>query len=150
MGADPPLFGAVTDRMIAPFGEPIALDELIHPRVEPEIAFVLARDVAPPATVSSVLAATEVVCAAVDVLDSRYEDYRFTLPDVIADNTSAGRFLLGPNQLAPSAIDDLRLLGCVVRLNGGVAATAAGAAAMGHPAAAGGGVGEQAGGAGEG
>ena len=58
----------------------------------------LARDVAAPATVSSVLAATEVVCGAVDVLDSRYEDYRFTLPDVIADNASAGRFLLGPNQ----------------------------------------------------
>ena len=128
MGVDSPLFGMVTDRMIAPFGEPIALDELIHPRVEPEIAFVLARDVAAPATVSSVLAATEVVCGAVDVLDSRYEDYRFTLPDVIADNTSAGRFLLGPNQLAPSAIDDIRLLGCVLRLNGGVAATAAGAA----------------------
>ena len=135
MGVDSPLFGVVTDRMIAPFGEPIALNELIHPRVEPEIAFVLARDVAAPATVSSVLAATEVVCGAVDVLDSRYEDYRFTLPDVIADNTSAGRFLLGPNQLAPSAIDDIRLLGCVLRLNGGVAATAAGAAAMGHPAA---------------
>ena len=113
MGVDSPLFGPVTDRMIAPFGEPIALDELIHPRVEPEIAFVLARDVAAPATVSSVLAATEVVCGAVDVLDSRYEDYLFTLPDVIADNASAGRFLLGPNQLAPSAIDDLRLLGCV-------------------------------------
>jgi 2-keto-4-pentenoate hydratase len=42
-----------------------------------------------PATVSSVLAATEVVCGAVDVLDSRYEDYLFTLPDVIADNASA-------------------------------------------------------------
>ena len=54
---------------------------------------------------------------------------------MIADNTSAGRFLLGPNQLAPSAIDDIRLLGCVLRLNGGVAATAAGAAVMGHPAA---------------
>jgi 2-keto-4-pentenoate hydratase len=75
------------------------------------------------------------VCGAVDVLDSRYEDYRFTLPDVIADNASAGRFLLGPNQLAPSAIDDIRLLGCVLRLNGGVAATAAGAAVMGPPAA---------------
>ena len=50
---------SVTSGMIAPFGEPIELSELIHPRVEPEIAFVLARDVAAPATVSSVLAATE-------------------------------------------------------------------------------------------
>src|SRR4029077_15743393 len=104
--------GRGTASILAPCGEPIALDELIHPRVEPEIAFVLARDVVTPATVSSVLAATEVVCGAVAVPDSRYEDFLFPLPDVIADNASAGRFLLGPNQLAPSAIDDLRLLGC--------------------------------------
>jgi 2-oxo-3-hexenedioate decarboxylase len=95
-GVDAPLFGPVTDRMIAPFGEPITLDEFIHPRLEPEIAFVLAREVAAPATVSSVLAATEVVCGAVDVLDSRYEDYLFTLPDVIADNASARQIPAGP------------------------------------------------------
>ena len=82
------------------------MDEFIHPRVEPEIAFVLARDVAAPATVSTVLAATEVVCGAVDVLDSRYEDYQFTLPDVIADNASAGAIPTSARtKLAPSAIE---------------------------------------------
>ena len=95
MGVDAPLWGVVTSGMLAPFGVPIELSEFIHPRVEPEIAFVLARDVAAPATVSSVLAATESVYGAIDVLDSRYEDFRFALPDVIADNASAARFLVG-------------------------------------------------------
>jgi 2-oxo-3-hexenedioate decarboxylase len=70
------------------------------------------------------------------VLDSRYENFRFTLPDVIADNASAGLFLLGPTAVRPADVEDLRLLGCVLRVNGNVVATAAGAATMGHPAAA--------------
>jgi 2-keto-4-pentenoate hydratase len=48
-----------------------------------------------PATVTSVLAATEAVFGAVDILDSRYENFRFKLPDVVADNANAGGFILG-------------------------------------------------------
>ena len=121
--------------MLATFGDPVRLDRFIHPRVESEIAFLLARDVEAPATVTSVLAATDVVFGAVDVLDSRYEGFRFTLEDVVADNASAGAFYLGPVARRPEALVDLRLLGCVVRVDGEVAMTAAGAAVMGHPAA---------------
>jgi 2-oxo-3-hexenedioate decarboxylase len=135
MNVDAPLYGWVTDRMLLPYGEPVQLSRFIHPRVEPEIAFLLARPVAAPATVTSVLGATEAVFAAVDVLDSRYENFRFRLPDVVADNASAAGFLLGPRALSPADLDDLRLLGCVLRVDGDVAATAAGAAVMGHPAA---------------
>jgi 2-oxo-3-hexenedioate decarboxylase len=135
MKVDSPLYGWVTSGMLLPYGEPVDLSEFIHPRVEPEIAFRLARDVETPATVTSVLSATESIFAAVDVLDSRYTDFRFRLPDVIADNASAGAFLLGPRAVAPGELDDLRLLGCVLRANGDVVATAAGAATMGHPAA---------------
>jgi 2-oxo-3-hexenedioate decarboxylase len=135
MGVDAPLYGWVTASMLAPFGEPVDLDRFIHPRVEPEIAFLLARDVAAPATVTSVLAATDVVFAAIDVLDSRYENFRFTLPDVVADNASAAAFLLGPVSRPPAEVVDLRLMGCVLRLNGDVVGTAAGAGVMGHPAA---------------
>jgi 2-oxo-3-hexenedioate decarboxylase len=135
MNVDAPLYGFVTSGMIAPYGEPIDLSTLIHPRVEPEIAFLLGRDIEGPATVTSVLAATEAVFAAVDVLDSRYENFRFTLPDVVADNASAGRFLLGPRAVPPSRLTDLGLLGCVLRVDGAVHSTAAGAAVMGHPAA---------------
>ena len=136
MKVDAPLYGWVTASMLLPYGEPVDLGRFIHPRVEPEIAFRLGSDVETPATVTSVLAATESVFAAVDVLDSRYENFRFTLPDVIADNASAGAFLLGPQAVRPADLEDLRLLGCVLRVNGDVVATAAGAATMGHPAAA--------------
>jgi 2-oxo-3-hexenedioate decarboxylase len=135
MNVDAPLYGWVTDRMLLPYGEPVELSRFIHPRVEPEIAFLLARPVAAPATVTSVLAATEAVFAAVDVLDSRYENFRFKLPDVVADNASAAGFLLGPRAVPPAQLEDLRLLGCVLRVDGDVVATAAGAAVMGHPAA---------------
>ena len=135
MGVDAPLYGRVTSGMIATYGEPVRLDRFIHPRVESEIAFLLARDVEPPATVTSVLAATDVVFGAVDVLDSRYEGFRFSLEDVVADNASAGGFYLGPIARRPAELPDLRLLGCVVRVDGEVAMTAAGAAVMGHPAA---------------
>jgi 2-oxo-3-hexenedioate decarboxylase len=136
MNVDTPLYGWVTADMLLPYGEPLDLSRYIHPRLEPEIAFLLGRAVQTPATVTSVLAATEAVFAAVDVLDSRYEDFRFRLPDVIADNASAGGFLLGPQAARPAEAGDLRLLGCVLRVDGAVVATAAGAASMGHPAAA--------------
>jgi 2-oxo-3-hexenedioate decarboxylase len=135
MGVDAPLYGRVTSGMLATYGDPVRLDSYIHPRVESEIAFLLGKDVAPPATVTSVLAATDVVFGAVDVLDSRYEGFRFSLEDVVADNASAGGFYLGPIARRPAELPDLRLLGCVVRVDGEVMMTAAGAAVMGHPAA---------------
>jgi len=135
MGVDAPLYGRVTSGMICGYGEPVRLDRFIHPRVESEIAFLLARDIEPPATVISVLAATEVVFGAVDVLDSRYEGFKFTLTDVVADNASAGGFYLGPVTRRPGDLEDLGLIGCVVRVAGEVVMTAAGAAVMGHPAA---------------
>ena len=135
MGLDAPLYGRVTSGMLSAYGEPVRLDRFIHPRVESEIAFLLARDIEGPATIASVLAATEVVFGAVDVLDSRYESFKFTLSDVVADNASAGGFYLGPIARRPDELADLRLLGAVVRVDGEVVMTAAGAAVMGHPAA---------------
>jgi 2-oxo-3-hexenedioate decarboxylase len=68
-------------------------------------------------------------------VDSRYEGFKFTLTDVVADNVSAGGFYLGPVTRRPSELEDLGLIGCVVRVAGEVVMTAAGAAVMGHPAA---------------
>jgi 2-oxo-3-hexenedioate decarboxylase len=135
MGVSEPLYGQVTSGMIAPYGEALDIGMLIHPRLEPEIAFLLAKDLVGPTNVTGVLAATEAVFGAVDVLDSRFRDFRFRLPDVIADNASAGRFFLGPRACRPGELEDLRLLGCVLRGDGDVIHTAAGAAVMGHPAA---------------
>ncbi|MDQ3945288.1 MAG: fumarylacetoacetate hydrolase family protein [Actinomycetota bacterium] len=136
MGLSAPVHGFLTDAMRLETGEPLVVAALGQPRVEPEIAFVIRRDLAGPAVTSTeVLAATAAVCPALEILDSRYPDYKFTLPDVVADNTSAGRFVLGATLTPPLGID-LRLVGCVFERNGALAGTAAGAASLGHPAAA--------------
>lgn len=135
MKVNDPLYGFVTSGMLAPYGQPVELANFIHPRVEPEIAFLLGRDVHAPATVTSVLDATAAIFAAIDVLDSRYENFRFTLPDVVADNASAGAFIIGPRAVSPAELGDLHLLGCVLREDGEIVDTAAGAAVLGHPAA---------------
>jgi 2-oxo-3-hexenedioate decarboxylase len=134
MGVDSPLYGRVTTSMLSTYGEPVPFSRFIHPRVESEIAFLLKDDVASPATVTSVLAATDLIYGAVDVLDSRYKGFRFSHTDVIADNASAGAFYLGPVARRPEELE-LHLLGCIVRVDGEVTMTAAGAAVMGHPAA---------------
>src|ERR1700752_1725830 len=128
MGVDSPLYGRVTSGMMCGHGGPGGAARFIHPRVESEIAFLLARDVEPPATVISVLAATDVIFGAVDILDSRYEGFKFPLTDVVADNASAGGFYLGPIARRPDEVADLRLIGCVVRAGGDVVMTAASAA----------------------
>jgi 2-keto-4-pentenoate hydratase len=134
VGVHEPIRGFLASANALDLGEPLVTGELIQPRAEPEIVFVLGRDLSGPSvTAADVLAATSGVAAGIEVLDSRFSDYRFTMPDVIADNTSAGRFVIGA-PVPPDGID-LRLAGVVLEHNGDVVATAAGAAALGHPAA---------------
>jgi 2-keto-4-pentenoate hydratase len=135
MSVDEPLYGWFPSGAALELGEPLVVAEHIQPRAEPEIAFLLGRDLqGSHVTGSLVLAATEAVLPALDVLDSRYAGYRFTLPDVIADDASAARFALG----APVPVHgiDLSLVGCAFERNDELVATAAGAAVLDHPAAA--------------
>jgi 2-keto-4-pentenoate hydratase len=129
-----PVFGRLTSGMMLSHGEAVPLGELIRPRAEPEIAFLVAEKIEAPATVASVLSATEAVLPAVEVVDSRYAD-PFRLPDSVADNAGAARLVLGTQARRPADLVDLSVLGCVFRCRGGIE-TAAGGAVMGHPAAA--------------
>lgn len=133
MGVDAPNSGWLTDAMLVHDGV-LRLDELIHPKVEPELAFVLADDLVAPVTASDVLAVTEAVLPCLEAVDPRFTDFRFGPLDNIADNSSAGALVLGD----PVPVDgiDLSLVGCVVWRDEEVVATAAGAAVLDHPAAA--------------
>ena len=136
MGINEPVYGWLTDAMALEADSSLRLSTLIHPRVEPEIVFILGKALAGPGVgIHDVLDATSAICCGLEVLDSRFIDFRFLLPDVIADNTSASHFVLGTVQVPPTGID-LSLAGCLFEENGAVAATAAGAAILGHPAAA--------------
>jgi 2-oxo-3-hexenedioate decarboxylase len=135
LGIHEPLYGMLTSGMLLAHGEPVPMDKLIHPRAEPEIAFLIGEVLEPPATIASVLAATEAVLAAIEVMDSRYAS-RFRFADSVADNAGAARVVLGSTTRRPTDLDDLKLIGCVFRSRGEVIGTAAAGAAMGHPAAA--------------
>lgn len=134
VGVEAPIHGFLTDTGLVPEGDPIPMAGLIHPKVEPELAFVTKADLRGPACdVAAVLAATDFVIPALEIIDSRYEAFRFDLPSVIADNTSAARFVLGSRARAVEELD-LRCLGVVLEKNGEVVHLGAGAAVLGHPA----------------
>lgn len=135
MGVDSPCFGFLVDSFTIPEGGLVKTSELIHPKVEPEIAFVTNRDLKGPGChIGAVLAATAFVLPAIEVIDSRYRDFKFDLKSVIADNTSASRFVVGGSIQVVEGLD-LRTTGIVLEKNGEPVAFGAGAAVLGHPAA---------------
>jgi 2-oxo-3-hexenedioate decarboxylase len=134
MGIDSPLTAVLTDKMYLEAGVPVDFSRFIHPRIEPEIVFVMEEDLTGPGiTAARALAAVRSVHAGFEVIDSRYKDFKFTLPDVIADNASSAGFYIGGIALDPFDLD-LQLEACLVRVNGQVVYTATGAAVQGHPA----------------
>jgi 2-oxo-3-hexenedioate decarboxylase len=136
MGVDTPCFGFVADAHAVPDGGEIKVSELIHPKVEPEICFVTKRALRGPGChIGAVLAATDFVMPGIEVIDSRYRDFKFDLKSVIADNTSAARFAVGGRVRSVGEVD-LRTLGVVLEVNGEIKSLGAGAAVLGHPAAA--------------
>ncbi|MGE4359126.1 MAG: 2-oxo-3-hexenedioate decarboxylase [Lysobacteraceae bacterium] len=136
MGVETPVFGFLVDAFGVPEGGTVKTVELIHPKVEPEIAFVLKHALKGPGChIGAVLAATDFVLPGIEVIDSRYRDFKFDLKSVVADNTSAARFVVGGRALRPEQAD-LRTVGIVLEKNGAPVALGAGAAVLGHPAAA--------------
>lgn len=133
MGIDRPLVAWLTDAMVLPPGAPVGTD-LIHPRAEPEIVFVLGSKLeGPGVTAADALEVVAAVYCGVEIIDSRFADFRFKLPDVVADNASAARFAVGPVGIDPRGLD-LSLEACVLEVDGEIVDSATGAAVQGHPA----------------
>ena len=133
-GIDTPDYGQIFDDMVVADGV-VDLDELIQPMVEPEVAFILAAELAGPGVdADDVLAATRALVPCIEVIDSRIVDWRIRLVDTIADNGSSARCVFGPE--VPVAGIDLVALPVEFRRGPEIVATATGAAVLGNPAAA--------------
>jgi 2-oxo-3-hexenedioate decarboxylase len=133
MGVDRPIAGFLTSAMLlGPEEVGGALTRWAQPRVEPEIAFVTARDIHHALTPDAVEASVDAVAVAAEIIDSRFTNYRFRLPDVVADNTSAAGVLIG-TPIPLGAVADLASLRCEVEVDGEVVHRATGAAILGHP-----------------
>ncbi|GAA2971746.1 MULTISPECIES: 2-keto-4-pentenoate hydratase [Streptomyces] len=96
MGVSDVIVGRLTDAMRVPDGGDLDLSRFIHPKVEPEVAYRLCRDVDLDDPATDIESCVDAVAPALEIIDSRYEDFRFTYGDVVADNTSAAAYVIGP------------------------------------------------------
>jgi 2-oxo-3-hexenedioate decarboxylase len=130
MGVDHLIWGELTDAMQIEEGGLLDLSELIHPRVEPEIYFITRKEINSPLSLAEAGLVLEGVGPALEIIDSRYRDFRFTLEDVVADNCSSAKFVIGALQNPQRAIDNL---GVVMNFNGRPVQVGSTAAILGHP-----------------
>jgi 2-oxo-3-hexenedioate decarboxylase len=111
-------------------GGPVDFAHFVHPRVEPELAFLLKRPLVGDVTGAEALAAVEAIAPALEIIDSRYKDFKFTLPEVIADNASSSGFVVGPWS---DPTIDFGNLGLTLSIDGRVIQVGSTASLLGHP-----------------
>jgi len=144
-GVDRPDFGVLFESMACAPGSPIDGARTLQPKIEAEIAFVLAEDLT-GATIgpAEVAAATAYVVAALEIVDSRIACWDIGIVDTVADNGSSGLFVLGDRRQGLGRVD---LAGCAMTLRrvssggaggsgGEVVSTGTGASILGDPLAA--------------
>ena len=135
LGVDQPDFGYLLDDMLIAPGATVSFERFVQPRVEAEIAFKLARPLeGAELTVEDVLAATEAVAPALEIIDSRIADWRIAIEDTIADNASGGAAVIGAWVPLADVDGDLASLELTMEA-GGETVSGRGDAVLGHPAA---------------
>jgi 2-oxo-3-hexenedioate decarboxylase len=130
MGVSDLIWGRLTHAMIAEDGGHISRRRFVHPRVEPEVAFLLRKPLSGIITPLQALAAVEAVAPALEIIDSRYQNFKFSLTDVIADNSSSSALTIGPWNSPHQPLDNL---GMMVTVNGRAQSFGSTAAILGDP-----------------
>lgn len=130
MGISDMIWGRLTSGMIVEEGGPMDFSRFVHPRVEPEIAFLLKRPLFGLVTPLQAMDAVEAIAPALEIIDSRYDNFKFSLADVVADNASSSGFVTG-NWMKPDF--DFSNLGLVLNFDGKPVQIGSTAAIMGHP-----------------
>ena len=130
MGLSDVIWGRLTDSMQLEEGSDVERSRFVHPRVEPELAFLLKKPLAGNVTGAQALAAVEAIAPALELIDSRYQNFKFTLPEVIADNASSSGFVVGGWH---SPTTDFKNLGLVMSIDGRPVQVGSTAALLGDP-----------------
>lgn len=130
MGVEHLIWGGLTDAMQVRDGGSIDLNDFIHPRIEPEIGFLTKKDIDIPLNMTNCFDYIAGVFSALEIIDSRYQAFKFSLEDVVADNTSSAAFVMG--QLYPVG-DFQPNMGVLLKQNGQVVESGTTAAILGNP-----------------
>ncbi|MEY2581061.1 MAG: 2-oxo-hept-3-ene,7-dioate hydratase [Ilumatobacteraceae bacterium] len=140
MKIDEPDFGALLDYMIMSSGVQLRHADFVDPKLEVEVAFVMGQRLSGDSvTVEEVLAATDYVQPAMELIDAR--SYRVhpvtkiprTIVDTIADNAADAGVILGGHRVKPTDVD-MRWIGAIFSCNDVVEETGLAAGVLGHPA----------------
>lgn len=132
-GVDQPDYGVLLADMEVEDGGELSSWHVLQPKVEAEVALVLARDIEhEEPTAQDVLAATAYALPAIEIVDSRIADWKITFADTVADNASSAFFVRGREPRSLAGLD-LLTCGMVLEVNGKIASLGAGAACLGHP-----------------
>ncbi|HZZ10195.1 MAG TPA: fumarylacetoacetate hydrolase family protein [Paraburkholderia sp.] len=133
LGVDQPDFGMLFDDMSVADGEEIAMSRTQQPKVEAEIALVLARDLPHERhTLADLIGATAYVLPAIEIVGSRIAKWDIRLTDTVADNASSGLFVLGNRPVKLDAFDAIQC-GMVMERRGDQVSIGVGAACLGNP-----------------
>jgi 2-keto-4-pentenoate hydratase len=133
MGVDEPDYGHLLDEMQVFEDTPVKTGRYLYPRVEVEVAFLLADDLpGSGCTEDDVLAATAAFAPAIELIDTRITDWKIKLCDTIADNASSAGYVLGRARVSPKDIG-IRNIDAVLTRNGEVAAKGRSDAVLGDP-----------------
>ena len=130
MGVDEMIWGRLTDAMLVEDAASIDFAAYVHPRVEPEIAFILKDDLPGNVTPAAALAAVGGIAPALEIIDSRYKDFKFSWTDVVADNSSSSSFVVGAWS---DPATDFSNLGMIMEIDGVERQIGSSAAILGHP-----------------
>ncbi|MGS0677226.1 2-keto-4-pentenoate hydratase [Shewanella sp. 125m-1] len=130
MGVNDVIWGPLTDAMLIEEGAPLDLSRFIHPRIEPEIAFLLKKPLSGKISLLEARAAVEAIAPALEIIDSRYTNFAFSLEDVVADNCSSAGVVLGQWHAADI---DITNIGMVMECNSQATQIGSSAAILGNP-----------------
>jgi 2-oxo-3-hexenedioate decarboxylase len=130
MGVDSLIWGWLTDAMLEEDGAVVDLQRFIHPRVEPEVCFLTRRTIDRPLTALEAVDYLEAVAPAIEIIDSRYQAFKFSLEDVVADNCSSSGLVVGAWS---KDFANLVNAGVLMRIDGRVVQAGSTAAILGHP-----------------
>ncbi len=130
MGVHDLIWGRLTDAMKIPDAGEVNFSKFVHPRCEPEICFLLKKELAGNVSRDQAFDAVESIAPAIEIIDSRFQDFKFSLPDVIADNASSSGYCIGDWQEPTLPIQNL---GMILSINGNPIRHGSSAAILGDP-----------------
>jgi 2-oxo-3-hexenedioate decarboxylase len=135
MGLHTPIYGVLLDHTRHVQESAFSLSGKIHPKIEPEIGLVTTRELKGQPTIEEAYAACGFVLMALEILDSRYHGFKyFTLPDVVADNSSSGYFILGaPREVSDFSLERLSQIKVDLVENEAIRETGMSSAVLGNP-----------------